>query len=662
MSIVGRAVLAVALVGLVPALAISLLVWNGAISPAQAVGLPDPGALTKWGLPVSRAVRDLSAAVTIGALVLAAVAVPPEKASEPGQLSGVRARALAVAAAFGFLWTWSGLAVVVFTYSDLSGISPLAAGGLDQLAYFTTDFELGRALLASTTLAAVATVGSMFARRVTTVGFLALVALAALWPLATTGHAAGALNHDIAVNAQAAHLLGVTVWVGGLAVLTLLGRRLGDLLPTVAGRYSTLAGWCFALVAASGALAAVLRLGSWSAFTSDYGLLVGIKVSALALLGAAGWWQRRRILPTLGSSAGRGRAFANLAVLELAVMATAMGTAVALGRTPPPVEGEDASAAESLLGYRMPPPLGAVEWFTQGRIDTLWTPVAVLGIGWYLLATLRLRRRGDRWPVGRTIAWVVGSVGLIWATSAAPGVYGDVLFSMHMVQHMTIATAVPTFLVLGAPVTLALRTLPVRKDGSRGPREWLLVLVHSRFLALVGHPLVAGALFIGSVVVFYYSPLFELSLRSHTAHVFMVAHFLITGYLFASVICGIDPGVKRPAYPLRTLLLMAVFGIHAFFSISLMAQTRVLAEDWYTALNRPWGRSLEDDQYLGASIGWALGDYPLAILAGALIWSWAKADHREARRHDRKAVRDGEQELHAYNAHLQRLHERGPRR
>lgn len=111
-NLLGRIGLAVALAPLVPAVAVGLLLWNGAISPAQAVGLPDPGALTRWGLPVSRAVRDLSAAVTIGALVLAAVAIPPEKASEPGQLSGVRARALAGAAAFGFLWAWAGLAVV----------------------------------------------------------------------------------------------------------------------------------------------------------------------------------------------------------------------------------------------------------------------------------------------------------------------------------------------------------------------------------------------------------------------------------------------------------------------------------------------------------------------------------------------------------------------
>src|SRR3546814_569508 len=121
----------------------------------------------------------------------------------------------------------------------------------------------------------------------------------------------------------------------------------------------------------------------------------------------------------------------------------------------------------------------------------------------------------------------------------------------------------------------------------------------------------------------------------------MVAHFLITGYLFASVICGIDPGVQRPGYPLRMLLLMVVFGLHAFFSISLMANTTILAGDWFAALGRPWGRSLEDDQYLGASIGWALGDYPLAILAGALIWSWVRADHREGKRHDRQADRDG---------------------
>lgn len=649
---------AVGLLALVPALAAALLVWNGAMAPNTALGLPDPGALTRWGLPISRGIRDLSAAITIGALVLTAVVIPPRTPEHGRKVSGVRASVLATAGLFGFLWVCSGLAVLVLTYADLSGVGPLASGGLQQLAYFATDFGLGRSLLVSSALAVVAAVGSLWAQRTTTVGILALVALAALWPLALTGHAAGALNHDIAVNAQLVHLVGITVWVGGLAVLLLFGRRLGEQASTVAGRYSTLAAWSFAMVAASGLVAAALRLGGWSGLTSSYGVLLLIKVSALVLLGSAGWWHRRRLLPALTSPTPGWSGFARLAAAELFVMAVATATGVALGRTPPPGKSEPSTAAESLLGFPMPPPLGTAEWFTQWRLDTLWTPLALVGVGWYLHAARRLRRRGDRWPWSRTIAWIVGSLGLIWSTSGAPGVYGEVLFSMHMVQHMTLATAVPTFLVLGAPVTLALRSLPVRRDGSRGPREWLLLLVQSRFLGLLGQPLVAAVLFIGSVVVFYYSPLFELSLRAHTAHVFMVAHFLIAGYLFASVICGIDPGIRRPAYPLRLLLLMVIFGIHAFFSISLMANTNVLAKSWFSALDRSWGRSLADDQYLGASIGWALGDYPLAILGGALIWSWVKADQREAKRHDRQAARDGEKRLREYNDVLRRLHDR----
>ena len=653
-----KAVYALALVVLVPTLSAALLVWNGAIEPYSTLGLPDPGALTRWGLPLSRALRDLSAALTIGALVLAAVAIPPESAERARFVSGTRASVVAAAGCFGFLWAWSGLAVLVFTYSDVAGVSPLAAGGLEQLVYFSTDFDLGRSLFANSVMAAAVAVGTLLARRTTTLGGLSVIALLALWPLALTGHAAGALNHDVAVNAQFAHLLGITVWVGGLAVLLLFGRRLGEGIGTVANRYSTLAGWCFAIVAGSGVAAAILRVGGWEGLWTNYGALLGIKVVALVLLGAAGWWHRRRLLAGLQSGGRRRTWFARLASGELIVMAVAMAAGVALGRTPPPAGATATTAAESLLGYPMPPNLGAAEWFTQWRLDTLWTPIALLGVIWYFRGVRRLRRRGDAWPVGRTISWMVGTLGLIWATSGAPGAYGKVLFSMHMVQHMTIATTLPTFFVLGAPVTLALRSLPVRRDGSRGAREWLLVLVHSRFLRVAGHPLVAATLFIASLVAFYYSSIFELSLRTHTMHSLMVAHFFITGYLFASVICGIDPGVARPAHPLRMLLLMVVFGVHAFFSISLMASTTVLAQSWFSSLGRTWGRSLADDQYLGASIGWALGDYPLAILAGALIWSWVKADHREAQRHDRQARRDGDQKLREYNEALQRLQKR----
>ena len=121
------------------------------------------------------------------------------------------------------------------------------------------------------------------------------------------------------------------------------------------------------------------------------------------------------------------------------------------------------------------------------------------------------------------------------------------LFSMHMVQHMTIATAAPTFLVLAAPITLALRTLPARTDGSLGPREWLQEALQSFLAYLLTIPVVTAGMFIVSLIAFYYSGLFELSLESHTMHVAMVAHFLLTGFLLVVPFrwAGVLPAARR---------------------------------------------------------------------------------------------------------------------
>ena len=53
---------------------------------------------------------------------------------------------------------------------------------------------------------------------------------------------------------------------------------------------------------------------------------------------------------------------------------------------------------------------------------------------------------------------------------------------------------VPLLLVLGAPITLAMRAIGKRRDGSRGGREWMLAIVHSRYLQVIGHPVVAAVI------------------------------------------------------------------------------------------------------------------------------------------------------------------------
>lgn len=655
----------VALAAPVWAVGVALLAagLTGALAPLGVEGLPDPGAATRVGLPLVQTLRDVSAMATVGALVLAATCVAPSPGSDEKRLTGARLRLVAVAQLTAAVWAVSNGALVALAYSDASGAALGSSGFLEQATYFGTSYELGRYALWGAGLAALVALSGALSARPFGLGITTALSVAALWPIALTGHAAGTLDHDAAVNLQMFHLLGTAVWAGGLLALVVVRRPVGPQLGVTVRRYSTLAGWCLVAVAVSGLAGAWLRLPSLGSVASSYGVLLGLKVAAVAALAGAGWWQRRVTLRRL--DAGAPGSFWRFVGAELAVLFGAAGLGVALSRTAPPAppgSPRPLSLAESLLGRPLPGPLETSDWFTSWEVDSLFLPLGLAGLVWYLWSVRRLRQRGVAWPWLRTVCWVLGCLLFLWATNGAPGAYGRVLFSMHMVQHMTIATAVPVFLVLGTPVTLALRTLRRRDDGSDGPREWLLRLVHSLPVQLLGHPIVAAGMFVVSMVAFYYSSLFESSLESHTAHILMTMHFLFSGYLFAEVVVGADPGLPRPPYPLRALLLMVTFGFHALFAVSLMASNTVLAEDWFGLLNRDGGASLLDDQYLGASLGWALGEYPLAIMAAALLVSWVQADGRERRRFDRREDREQDRQLTAYNTYLRELGNADPTR
>ena len=638
--------------------ALLCLVLAGQLEQTQP-GLPDAGAAVRVGLPVTRTLQDLAAALTVGLLVLAACVLPPAGAQVRDELVGHRARAVRFAAIASTCWLLVGSVTLVFTYADVAGISPTAPDFTSQLGYFLRSFDVGRSMVASLVLVALVSIGTMLATRMSTVGWLALLSLGALLPLALSGHVAGSDDHQAAVDSLGIHLLGVTVWVGGLAALVLLSPWVTATLPVSVRRYSTLAGWCFALVAGSGLVNAWLRLGSLSGLASAYGVLVIIKTLALVLLGLAGWWHRRAVLPKLDGDQSSRRDFLRLAVVEVLVMGATIGVAVALSRSAPPVAqnavpaGED--AVVSLLGYPFPGALTAARWVTTWYLEPVWALLSVLGIVWYVAATRRIRRRGDEWPAYRVVLWVLGCITLLWATSGAPGVYGKTQFSAHMVQHMTLMMVVPMLLVMSAPVTVALRTLTARTDDSRGPREWLLAVLHSRLLAFLAQPLVAGGLFIGSLFVFYYSPLFELSLSTHTGHMLMSGHFLATGYLFAWVLMGPDPGPARPGYPVRVFVLLVTVSAHAFFALGIMAATTVLAQDWFRSLGLHDTAALLADQHTGGAIAWGLAELPTLVMAVIVAYQWSRSDDREAARADRQADRDGDAELVAYNARLARL-------
>ena len=286
-----------------------------------------------------------------------------------------------------------------------------------------------------------------------------------------------------------------------------------------------------------------------------------------------------------------------------------------------------------------------------------------LGLALYVKGLLVLRRRGDDWPVGRTVSWMVGLALIAWAGIGGLAQYSHVLFSAHMVSHMILSMVAPIFLVLAAPVTLALRTLPgPRQSGDVSPRGLLVAFLHSHFARFVTHPLVGPVLFVGSLYALYFSPIFGELMDSHWGHGAMQLHFIAVGTLFFYVLVGVDPSPRSLQPLVRFGLLLVTIPFHAFFAISVMSSKSVIAASYWTTIDRPFRTDLLADQYLGGGIAWAMGEIPLVIVLGALFVQWIRSDRRDARRLDRAADRDNDADLEAYNAYLRDLAEHGRRR
>jgi len=634
----------------VVALVIPAGLLGGAFA-APVAGLPDVGVLVRWGLPIVRAIHDLAAATTIGLLVVAATIIPEARHTSR------RITAVRYACTSGVVWVVAGLVGLIFSFASISGTPPTDPTFGTQLQTFVFQLDFTRVAVISSAMALVVTIGAAVVRRRSGMVALAALSILAMLPLSLAGHASGAANHDIAVNSLALHLVSALVWVGGLLALAMLRPLLGTALGVSVQRYSTLAGWCFVAVAVSGAANAWIRIGSIGNLASSYGALVTLKVAALVALGLAGWRQRSRVVNRIAADPLAGRLFGRLALIELVVMGAAFALGTALSRSAPPVvDLVSADPASALTGY--PAPAGQLTssgWFTVWRIDWLWLAVAVIAVALYLFGVRRMRDRGDAWPAARTICWVMGWAIFVWATCGAPGVYGRVLFSVHMVMHMTVSMAAPILMVLAAPVTLALRTLAPRHDNTLGPRELLLALVHSRYLAVIGNPIVAAAIFFGSLIVFYFSPLFDLALRTHTGHVLMITHFLLAGYLFAWVLVGVDPGPRRWPPAILLVILFGTISFHAFFGVALTSGTTLLAPTFFKGLHLPWAVDLLTDQRTGGAVVWGIGELPTLILALLVTLAWVRSDSAESKRLDRQADRDDDAELKAYNAHLNAL-------
>lgn len=613
----------------------------------------DPGALVRFGLPVAKLFVNIGAAVTLGAVTLALFALSPKR--DEYHL------ALDVAAAGAALYTVAAGATGFLTFLNVTGTSVTFDDQFGaKLGLFVTDVELGQAWLATTLIAATLTVLCFAVRGQTLMFFVGVLAVISLVPMAQQGHAAGTAGHNAAITALGLHLLFAAIWLGGLLTIILIRSTLEpDRIIPVIKRYSSLALVAFIVVAISGYASAELRIGTLDRLLTPYGVLVLAKVAALVAIGLFGAVQRNWLIGRMETaSKALGRYFWWLVVAELGFMGVASGLAAALARTATPVAEQVASAptaAELLTGEPLPPELTPARYVTMWDIDLIWLLITAFAIFFYLAGVVRLHRRGDTWPIHRTVFWVLGMLVLFYLTSGGIAAYQDYLFSVHMLGHMGLTMLVPVLLVPGAPVTLAMRAIEKRHDGSRGPREWILLAVHSKFAGIIANPVVAAVLFAGSLWVFYYSPLLRWAMTDHIGHEWMIAHFVLTGYLFVQSLIGVDPVPYRLSYPMRLLLLLATMAAHAFFGLAIMSNVGLFLADWFGAMGRTWGPPPLEDQQIGGGIAWSLGELPTIALAITVAIQWSRSDTREQKRVDRNADRTDDAELKEYNERLARM-------
>ena len=577
----------------------------------------------------------LSGAVCLGGLVLVLITAQPD---DRGVLDAASFRAHLMVERLSALWFAAALAMVAVQAAADAGVSAprlLGSGGLTAALGAS---ETARAWIAVAVCAAVLAVFSRLTVRWEWHVPLLIPAVIGVVAVPVTGNAGQGPDHDYATSSAIVFAVAVSAWAG-LRILSAVATP--D--PAVQRRVEVTALAAGSVAALYGVVLLVLRVG-WANLTSAYGWL-GMAAAALlagGLISNAIALRRHRVHPRLPDS---GVAVATLAALSL----MAVQTAPLLLSTQPTVW-------DVLLGYELPGAPTTWRLATFWRLDTFLGVAAVVLASAYAVGVVRLDRRGDRWPAGRTVSWLAGCGALLLTTSSGVRSYGSAMFSMHMVEHMMLNMFVPVLLVLGAPVTLTLRVLPSTAPGAPpGPREWIVRVVHSPFTTFLSNPITAFVLFVGSLYVVYFTPLFDTLVRYHWGHEFMAVHFLITGYLFYWGIIGVDPGPRRLPFLGRLALLFAVMPFHAFFGIAMMTMESTVGGNFYRGLALPWVANINDDQHLGGAIAWGASEVPLVMVVVALVTQWARQDRRDAVRSDRHTDAGYDDDLDAYNNMLRDL-------
>ncbi|MCX4616627.1 MULTISPECIES: cytochrome c oxidase assembly protein [Streptomyces] len=268
---------------------------------------------------------------------------------------------------------------------------------------------------------------------------------------------------------------------------------------------------------------------------------------------------------------------------------------------------------------------------TVGRFLTSWQPdvpallvVVILGAlyGW---GVLRLRGRGDDWPLPRVGAFAVLGLGtLVVATMSALAVYDHVLFWPAAVQNVLLDLIAPLGLALGDPLRLALRSLPERAAG-RVQRA-----LTGRLVRLLTFPLVSTALVLATELTVYFTPYFATALRDDWLHEVMYLHLLLAGSLFVLPMLTREAALPRwCTHPVRAALVFLDGIIDAVPGIVVMTHGTLIAGAWYLRHAPSWAPDVLHDQQLGGGAMISIAELVALPFLLAILVQWARTERAE---------------------------------
>ncbi|WP_368505756.1 cytochrome c oxidase assembly protein [Alkalihalophilus sp. As8PL] len=189
----------------------------------------------------------------------------------------------------------------------------------------------------------------------------------------------------------------------------------------------------------------------------------------------------------------------------------------------------------------------------------LASPFIVLFI-LYLAAVMISNRTHKKWPVYRIGLWTAGTALAVISVLGplAKLAHGD--FVWHMAGHLFLGMLAPLFMVLAAPMTLFLRTLP-----THAARKVTNVL-RTRVAAFFTDPIIASLLNVGGLWILYTTDLYLMMHEIVALHIFIHFHVFLAGYLFTVSMIYIDPMPHIRSYLYRSVVLVLALAGHGILS------------------------------------------------------------------------------------------------